>query len=166
MTRYLLLFSCAFAIASSAVAQTKISGSLDCDKADPIHSIQVPDRNGFSFVIAQYKCTWTKPLVIEGLESKNNVDVEFYEITGNSLRYLSTAVTYYSNGDKVFSRGTGTTDQKSLDSSGKWTYTGGTGKLRGIKGGGTAICKSKSSESDAGYTCEIESEHTLPAAKK
>jgi hypothetical protein len=165
MIRYLLLFSCAWALVSTAVAQTKISGSLDCDKADPIHAIQVPDRNGFSFVIAQYKCTWTKPLVIEGLESKNNVDVEFYEISGNSYRFTSTAVTTYSNGDKVYSRGTGTTDQ-TLNSSSKWTYTGGTGKFRGIKGGGTATCKGKSSETGAGYTCEIESEHTLPAAKK
>jgi hypothetical protein len=166
MKRNLLLLICFLALATCLSAQTKITGTLDCDKADPMHTIQVPDQNGFSYAIAQYKCTWPKPLVIDGLHSTKNTDVEFYEITDKSQRFLSTAITYYDNGDKVFSRGTGLIPLKSLNSSGKWTYTGGTGKFKGIKGGGTSECKSKSSESTAGYTCEIVSEHTLPAAKK
>ncbi len=166
MKGYLLLLVFILALATFASAQTKLSGTLDCNKADPIHTLQVPDQNELSYVIAQYKCTWPKPLVIEGLQSKGNVDVEFYEIADNSLRYTTTAVTYYANGDKVFSKGTGTSDLKALKSSGQWTYTGGTGKFKGIKGGGTASCKDKSAESGSGYVCQIVSEHTLPTPKK
>jgi hypothetical protein len=53
-----------------------------------------------------------------------------------------------------------------LTASGKWIVTGGTGKLRGIKGGGTYTCKIKSAEPGAGYACNVEGEYTLPAAKK
>jgi hypothetical protein len=51
-------------------------------------------------------------------------------------------------------------------SSGKWAFTLGTGKVSGIKGGGTYKCKMKSGESGAGYTCDTEGEYTLAAAKK
>jgi hypothetical protein len=166
MTRYLLLFSCVLALASSAVAQTKISRSIDCDKADPMHVIQIPDREGFSYMIGQYKCTLTKPMTIEGLEAKDYVSTNFGEVMGTSVRTTSTGVTHFINGDKLYGRSTGTIDQKALTSSGKWTYTSGTGKLRGIKGSGTYTCKSKGSESGAGYTCESEGEYTLPAARK
>jgi hypothetical protein len=166
MTRYLLLFSCALAIASSAFAQTKISGSMDCEKADPMHAIQIPDREGFTYAIAQFKCTWTKGFAIEGLQSKDYINTVLSEVMGTSARITATGVTHFTNGDRLYGRTTGTRDQKTLTSSGKWTYILGTGKLRGIKGDGTYTCKRKSAEPDAGYTCESEGEYTLPAAKK
>jgi len=166
MTRYLLLFSCALAIASSVVAQTKISGSIDCDKADPMHVIPIPDREGFSYLIGQNKCTWTKPMTLEGLESKDFVNTVFHEIMGASICTTAIGATHYSNGDKMYSRSTGTSDLKAMTASGKWTFINGNGKLRGIKGGGTWTCKMKSAETGAGYTCEVEGEYTLPAAKK
>ena len=48
MRRHQLWFALVFVLASSAVAQTKISGSFDCDKSDLIHVIPIPDREGFS----------------------------------------------------------------------------------------------------------------------
>jgi hypothetical protein len=164
MTRYLMLFSCVLAILSSAIAQTKISGSLDCEKADPMHVIQIPDREGFSYVIGQYKCTWDTP--IEGLKTNDYVNIVFSEVMGNSVRTTSTGIARYSNGDRLYSHNTGTRDLKTLTSSGKWTYTLGTGKLRGIKGDGTFTCKRKSTEPDAGYACKSEGEIALPPAKK
>jgi hypothetical protein len=41
MKKHLLLFSCALAIASSIAAQTKITRSIDCDKANPLYVIQI-----------------------------------------------------------------------------------------------------------------------------
>ena len=166
MTKHLLLFAFAFAIATSTVAQTKASGTIDCDKADPMHAIQIPDRQGFAYVLGQYKCTWTKPISIEGIESKDLVNINFAEVMGTSGRITSTGVTYYTNGDKGYTRSTGTRDEKVMTSSGKWTFTLGTGKLRGIKGGGTYTCKMKSAEPGAGYTCDVEGEYTVPALKK
>jgi hypothetical protein len=166
MKKHLLLFSCALALASSAVAQTKITWSIDCDKANPLHVIQIPDREGLTFEISQNKCTMTKPMTIEGLEAKELVNTSFAERMGASIRTTTINVTYFVNRDKLYGRSTGTVDQKALTGSGKLIFTSGTGKLRGIKGNGTYTCKGKGSESGAGYTCESEGEYTMPAAKK
>lgn len=166
MTRYLLLISCILAFASSAVAQTKLLAVIDCDKSDPLYTIQVPDREGFAYQINQNKCIWTKGSALEGIESKDVVNVVVGEVMGNSVRTTHTQVTHYSNGDKVFVRGTGNVNQKALASSGKWSYSGGTGRFRGLKGGGTFTCKSKGSDFGSGYICDVEGEYTLPAAKK
>jgi len=93
-------------------------------------------------------------------------DTRFIEVTGASARTTAAGVTRYDNGDKLYTRSMGHTDLKALTSSGKWTVTGATGKLRGIKGGGTYTCKMKSAEPGAGYTCDVEGEYTLPAGKK
>jgi hypothetical protein len=166
MTRYLLLFVCMLAISMSAVAQTKLVAVIDCDKADPQYTIQVPDREGFSYQINQNKCRWTKGSALEGIESKDAVNVGFTDARGAAVQLAHTQVTHYVNGDKVFAAGTGNYNQKTLASSGKWFYTGGTGKFRGLKGGGTYTCKSKGPEDNAGYICDAEGEYTLPAAKK
>ena len=166
MKNNLLVLCCALAMASSVFAQTKISGSMDCQKADPRHVIQIPDREEFVYAISQFKCTWTKDLGIEGLQSKDYINTVFGEAMGSTIRITATGVTHYLNGDKVYSRSVGTRDQKALTSSGKWTIVLGTGKLRGIKGGGSYTCKMKGAEPDAGYSCESEGEYTLPAAKK
>jgi hypothetical protein len=166
MTRYLLLFSCVIAIASSAVAQTKASGSYVCGKADSTYVIQIPDQEGSSYQIQQGKCTWTKSFTVAGLESTQNTGVSFTETASTSARWSSTGVTYYKNGDKAYHKGTGTYDPKTMISTGTWTYIGGTGKLQGIKGGGTGTCKIKSADLGGEMTCEIAGEYTLPAVKK
>jgi len=155
-----------FVMPLSAVAQTKLVAVIDCDKADPQHTIPVPDREGFSYQIYQNKCTWTKGAALEGTESKDVINVCFNDARAAAVRLTHTQVTHYTNGDKVFAAGTGKYNQKTLLSSGKWSYTGGTGKFRGLKGGGTYTCKSKSTDANAGYTCDVEGEYTLPAAKK
>jgi hypothetical protein len=166
MKRQLLFIVCALALASSAVAQTKFSGSLDCDKADPRYGIPIPDRPDFAYLVMdQTKCT-TKGSSVEGLQPKGFVNVRFIEVTGASSHTTAAGVTRYDNGDKLYTRSRGPTDRKALTVSGKWTFTEGTGKLRGIKGGGTYTCKLKSAESGAGFTCDVKGEYTVPAAKK
>jgi len=165
MKTQLFVVVCALTLASSALAQTKISGSLDCDKGDPRYAIPVPDREGFAFVMDQNKCTWPKSSPVEGLQPKELINTRFVEVTGASVRTTAAGVTRYDNGDKLFTRSTGPGDLKGLTSSGKFIVTGGTGKLLGIKGGGTYTCKMKSAEPGAGYTCDVVGEYTLAAAK-
>lgn len=164
--RLFLLVVCALALTSTALAQTKVSGSLDCNKGDPTYQIPVPDRDGFAFGMNQNKCTWSKGFSIQGLQPTEFINTAFNEIEGASGRSTAAGVNRFDNGDKVYSRSTGTHDLKASTVSGKWTYTGGTGKLSGIKGGGTYTCKMKSAEPGAGYTCEVAGEYTLPAARK
>jgi hypothetical protein len=167
MAKYLLLFSFMFMLALNAVAQTKVSGTLECDKADSTYSIQIPEQEGSSFAVVKGgKCTWTKPFTQAGIDSTKNDEVIFIEATSTSVKWISSGVTYYKNGDKTFWRNTGTYDPKTMIATGKWTYVGGTGKFRGIKGGGTSSSKDKSAELGAGFTGECSGEYTLPAAKK
>ncbi len=163
MTKYLVLLACALAVAS---AQTKVSGSLACEKSDPSHSIPVPDRTGYVYAIHQNKCAWTKAISVEGLDAKAFVNTAFSEVAGEKGNDTASGVTTYSNGDKSFTRGWGPFDSKAMTASGKWTFAGGTGKLRGITGGGTYSCKMKSAEPGSAYTCEVEGDYHLPAAQK
>jgi hypothetical protein len=166
MNKYFLVLSCALATASIAIAQTKISRSVDCDKASQLYVIQIPGQEGFAYEISQNNCKFTKPLTMEGLEAKEFVNTSFNERMGASVHATSVGVTYFANGDKLYQRSTSTMDQKAETSSGNSTFISGTGKLRGIKGSVTFTCKGKGSESGAGYTCQGEGEYTLPAAKK
>ena len=164
MAKCLLAFACIFTISMSLAAQTKLVATIDCHKFEPQYTIQVPDQEGFSYLIGQNKCTWRKGSALEGIESKDAVNVIFDEVRGAAVRTTHTQVTHYTNGDKVFVTGTGNLNQKTSANSGKWSYTGGTGKFRGLKGGGTYTCKSADANGD--YSCDVEGEYTLPAAKK
>jgi len=54
-------------------------------------------------------------------------------------------------------------DGKPDTTEGTWSYTGGTGKLKGIKGKGTYKGKADSS---GNMVVEVEGDYELPAAKK
>jgi len=67
-----------------------------------------------------------------------------------------------SNGDKIFVRFSGTdttTKDGKTGSAGTWSYTGGTGKLKGITGKGTY---KGTSNADGSATTEVEGEYELP----
>lgn len=164
--RTCLFVACALAFASSVLGQSKLSGSIDCGKADPMYQIPVPDREGVAFVIGQTKCTYLESSPVGGLQPKDFVNTSFLEVTGDSAHTTAAGVTTYDNGDKLFTHSTGPNEMKTLTASGKWTVAGGTGKLAGIKGGGTYTCKMKSAEPNAGYTCTIRGEYSLAAPKK
>src|ERR1043166_7270099 len=69
-----------------AIAQTKISGTAQCGKPEKQQSMDVGDRAHHSFIIGQGKCTWTKPLEIEGARSQGGTFTVFSEQSGNTVR--------------------------------------------------------------------------------
>ena len=163
MSHRLLLFAFATTVASSAAAQTKIAATIDCDKAEPRHVIPIPDREGFALAISQHKCTFAKGAAIASAQAKDFVNTSFNEVAGPSVQSTSMGVTTFDSGDKTFSRSTGKFDLKAGTITGKWSYTGGTGKLSSIKGGGTYLCKLKGTEPGVGYGCDIKGDYTLAA---
>lgn len=165
MLRQGLFVVCALSLPSSALAQAKTSESVDCDKAIPNYAIPVPDREGFGFALGQNKCVFSKAAPIEELQAKEFIATLLVEVTGATASVTAAGVTRYDNGDKVFTRSTGTEDLKELTGAGEWTYTGGTEKLAGIKGGSTSTCKSKSADPGAGHTCDAVGQYTLPLSK-
>ena len=135
------------------------------DKGDPQQVIPIGDRADHSFMITQTKCTWTKPLEVEGAKSTDGVSTFFNEITGSRVQQRGFAIASYAGGDKTHTRfqGSGILKQGVLESTqGTWTTVGGTGKLKGIKGKGTFKGKGNP-DGTTGF--EVEGEYERPKPK-
>ncbi len=157
------VFLIGVAIAGAAAAQTNTGGTLHCSKSDPVNMIEIGDRPGHAFVVAKSACTWAKPMEIGGTGAKDGVSVAQEEMsagksTGNGVHWSNMA-----SGDKIFVRFQGKStydkDGKMLTSKGTWSYTGGTGKLKGIKGKGTYDGKGSP---DGTADFEIAGDYALP----
>jgi hypothetical protein len=155
--RTLGLLAC-FTLTMTAHGQTKISGVVHCDKPSEQKSVEVGDRQGHSFMVAKGACTWTKPIELDGVETKADAVTQFIEVRGRRGRTQGYVVGTLANGDKTFVRVVGLQTEGSGE--GKWTYTGGTGKFSGIKGSGTFKCTGKG---DGSSECAIEGEYALAA---
>ena len=151
---------------TTVLAQTKISGTLHCSKAGTIeeHALEVGDRPNHSLSISKYKCTWPKPMEIAGTQTKETIVTGSDDISGTNgsegseRSYLSIT---WANGDKSYinEQSSWKTPNGVLEGTASWTFTGGTGKLKGIKGKGTYNFKE---ESDGSNTYEVEGEYELP----
>lgn len=150
------------ALPTLALGQTKISGTAKCAKPDPQYKIEVGDRPNHTYTIDQVKCTWTKPLEIASIKTKEDLVTVFAEVTGSTAQTHAFVVGAMENGDKVHVRPQGKDvlkDGMTQSSEGTWSYVGGTGRLKGIKGKGTYKCKPSP---DGTMTCQVEGEYELP----
>jgi hypothetical protein len=152
------------ACAGLALAQNKISGTGACGKPDATHAIEAGDRAGHMLVVTQVSCTWATPMEMAGLKSTTYKVAASADAAGGHSQDRGYVVMLMDNGDKAYIRfqGTGTTKEGGAHSSeGTWSYTGGTGKLKGLKGKGTY----KGSGATADTTeDQVEGEYTLPEA--
>jgi hypothetical protein len=143
-------------------AQTKYTGSGKCAKPAIQQSAPAGDTAGHAYTLAQGKCA--SKAEIGGVASKEGTFTEHGEVTGNNGKVWGTYVETLANGDKVFYtyESTATMKAGALQSgSNKWSITGGTGKMKGIKGSGT--CKlTGTAEGGLDYSCT--GEYTLAAA--
>ena len=160
MRRFFIATALVCFVAAAAGAQTKVTGTCQFGKSDPQLMIPVGDRPGHSLGVEQLKCTWTKPQEIGGDKSKDGVSTATDDISGNNVRARGIHVTTMESGDKLFVayQGTATTKDGAMQTGkGTWTYTGGSGKLKGIKGKGTYTC----APSGDGVSCDIEGDYEL-----
>jgi hypothetical protein len=148
-----------------ASAQTKISGIGKCtSQPDVQQSADVGDRANHALSLVKQKCAWTTPIEMEGLKSTTYEVTVTSDSSGAKSQDRGYVIVVMDNGDKILVRfqGTGTTkDGKPDGGDGTWSYTGGTGKLKGITGKGTY----KSATSGEAAEDHIEGEYTLPAPK-
>jgi hypothetical protein len=153
------------ALASVATAQTKVSGIAQCMKPDKQESIAVGDRPDHMYMIAQYKCKWTTPLEVEGIKSKEGLSTEFGDVSGDKVNSRGFYLDTMENGDKAYVRYQGNATMKDgapQTAEGTWTYNGGTGKMKGIKGKGKYSGKGNA---DGSVTFTVEGEYSMPAPK-
>lgn len=162
-TRCLLAFLVAIAFAAAAAAQTKTTGTLQCSKPDPLHVVEIGDRADHALVVAKVACTWSKPMEIAGIQAKDGGSVSSEEKSGARSSGSGVHWSTMANGDKIFVRFRGKTtydkEGKATEADGTWSYTGGTGKMKGIKGKGTYKGKGNP---DGSATYEIAGDYTLP----
>lgn len=162
--RTLVLSFLLAACAGAALAQTKISGTGKCGKADASNPIEVGDRAGHVLVVAKASCTWTTALEMAGLKSKTYTAAVARDVTGGRAQDRGYVVVTMDNGDKAFVRTQGTSTSKeggAHSGEGTWSYAGGTGKLKGLKGKGTY--KSSGASADE-VEDQVEGDYTLPEA--
>ncbi len=158
----ILTFLATLALSTAAWAQTKVSGTMQCDKPDPAYTLPVGDRPDHAFTIYKSKCTWPKPGEIAGTQATASEITSFADVRGNRGSLRSFNVVTMASGDKAFSssQGSVTVKEGTIQSAeGTWSYTGGTGKLKGLKGKGTYKLKVAP---DGTRTIETEGEYQLP----
>jgi len=157
-----LVFAVLMLLAASAGAQTKITGTIRCAKPEQQSAVPVGDRAGHAFVVGKTKCTWTKPVELAGVQAKTGEDTVFSEADGARSRDSGYDITAMANGDQFVVRFSGTT---TLDKNGAvqaqtgtWSFTSGTGKLKGITGKGTYNGKGAA---DGSATTEVVGEYQI-----
>jgi hypothetical protein len=156
------LFLGALTLPALLLAQTKISGTVKCGKPDQSQKIDVGDKPNHAFAISQGKCTWTKPMTIAGIQTKEDVGTNSEETTSTGAKGHGYVVGTMSNGDKFNVRTQANDAYKDgnlLSTQGTWSFASGTGKLKGIQGKGTFKGKP---EADGSVVIDVEGEYTLP----
>jgi hypothetical protein len=125
----------------------KVEGKVRCDRPDPVYSIVVPDRPGHALSLTQRKCNWTEPLVIMGgkgdaktaAKTRDGVAVSFTEKMEGVLHVHGFETDTLDDGEKLTwqSMGQVLAEKGPANTRGRWSLMRGTGKFKGIKGGGT-----------------------------
>ena len=155
---FVLLSCLLLTIATAASAQTKFSGISQCAKADPVYTVPVGDRPDHMMSLIKDKCTWTSG-EIRGVQVKEEDDTIVSDISGSRSRDRGNGVGTLANGDKAFVQFQGTNtikDKMPVTTQGTWSFTGGTGKMKGLSGKGTYKGKWNP---DGTSTFEIEGEY-------
>jgi hypothetical protein len=120
-----------------AGAQTKITGKLTCAK--PSVSEMAGDGT-HAIMFSKANCTWTTPFTIDGSKPGKTVNASTTDMTGSMGKGHGYSTSVMDNGDSTIVRFEGTTQAKKDGSAtykGTWKYVRGTGKFKGLSGGGT-----------------------------
>jgi hypothetical protein len=154
-----LVFLGVAALATSALAETKTSGTARC-KPDQAAPVEIGDKPGHFFAIGKAQCTWSG-FEIAGVESKEGVSVSQDEIIGDRSTSNGYHMATLANGDKTVAHFQGRATSKNgkfVSGGGTWSFTGGTGKFTGIKGKGTF---KGTPNADGTVTYKVEGEYSL-----
>jgi|HubBroStandDraft_6_1064221.scaffolds.fasta_scaffold323084_2 hypothetical protein len=167
-TRIMMFAGLALLLVSTAGAQTKITGTLQCTKPDPNYSIDAGDHPGHTYTLEKDTCKWTSDTLFNGLKIVDDSGVGTGEAWATKVVTTGSRVATMDNGDKMFVSirdSSPVKDNMPTDIEGTFTITGGTGKLKGIKGKGTYKV---TPAADGSASATVDGEYTIapPAAPK
>ncbi len=164
--RIVSMVGLALLFASAVAAQTKVGGKMQCPKPEVVGTAEAGDQAGHTLTLEKNTCTWSPPMEMMGEKSKDGTYVAFSE---KSIIQASTNGTYVGNmdnGDKFYLSFHWAVVKDGKPKSwiervkGTWAFTGGTGKLKGIRGKGTYTA----TEDEKGGVVSMEGEYAVPAA--
>jgi len=161
--RMMAVAGLAFLLASAAGAQTKITGTVQCAKPDPDYSVDAGDHPGHTFTLTKGSCTWGADTLINGMKIIADTGASTGEASATKITSTGSRVSTMENGDKFFANIRDTSpvkDNMPTDIEGVFTITGGTGKMRGIKGHGTYKV---TPAADGTASVTVDGEYTMPA---
>jgi len=144
------------------LAQTKISGSLECASPAFHQAIEVGDRSGHTMVLSRRECLWSQPLKIEGAIGKEDVLYLFTDAREDGAHETGYNTLVMSNGDRIFMHYAAfvkSNSRKPASGVGTFALSSGTGKFLGIYGNGTSVSHSAA---DGKMTVRVEGQYTLP----
>ena|ERR1700722_13841380 len=160
--RIMTVAGLAFMLASAVGAQTKFSGTVQCPKPDPNYTVDAGDHPGHSFNLSKGSCKWGADTQINGMKITDDTGVETGESSATKTTTTGIRVVTMENGDKFFAAvhdSSPVKDGKPTDIEGMFTITGGTGKMKGIKGHGTYKVIPAA---DGTASVAVEGEYTMP----
>ncbi|HEV2228090.1 MAG TPA: hypothetical protein VGR86_03975 [Steroidobacteraceae bacterium] len=166
MKRHVWLIGWAALFATVGVnAQGKLSVTLTC-KGETVHALEVGDRPEHVLAVWKEACTYVQPAEIGGEKLIDGYSVGFSEDTATDSATSGHHVATAEDGARFFLVFHGTTPLKHLKragpTNGTWFYSGGTGRLEGIKGKGTY----KVTRNDDGtFTVVVEGRYELSGSK-
>ena len=161
-TRCVSLLVAGVLASAVAAAQTKVSGTLSCAKADPAYEIEVGDTGNGVMSLVKVPCTWSKGMEMGGSTAKDGYSVAATETHGGKSKEHGIHVGTMASGDKysVHFQGTGSMKPDHTGTvTGTWSFDGGTGKLKGLTGKGTYKSTYKA---DGTGTAEVEGDYKPP----
>jgi hypothetical protein len=164
--RALSIAGLALLLASTVAAQTKITAQQQCDKGEVVGTGLAGDHPGHAMSLVKGSCAWGTPMEMEGGKSKTGTSLAFVDANPARITTNGTYVGVMENGDKFFVSfhdSSPAKDGKPVGVKGTWMYTGGTGKLAGIKGKGTYTSKLND---DGTSVVDVEGEYTIGAPAK
>ena len=161
-TRFGALLFLGVLVAVNLSAATKTSGTATC-KMDPASPapVAVSDQPNHALAIGKAQCTWTG-FSVAGQPYKDGVSTSMTEVFGDMNASNGYHVATTTTGDTATAKfqGKGTLkDGKNVTDGGTWSFTSGSGKLKGITGTGTY---KGTANPDGSMTYQVEGEYSLP----
>ena len=154
MKHKVLCVCAALVCATAASAQTKHTFSGVCSKPDSQQSVPAGDKDGHMFTISSGKCT--SKGAVNGVESKDGAWADHGDSMGTKGKVSGMFVQNLDGGDKVFysySESVTMKDNMPQTASVSYTITGGTGKMKGLKGSGTCKLNAEGTDGSMKYSC-------------
>jgi hypothetical protein len=152
-------------LAATAVSTAEIlpGSTFKCAKPDPVYSLEAGDAPNHHFYVLKAACVPTQGIRIAGVEVKDVTITASGEVSGDRDRGGAVHVSMMANNDQVFARSitTGRIQNGRETFGGTWTFVGGTGKFKNLRGKGTYQCKPAE---DGGALCTSSGSYLLSAS--